>query len=46
MTEVKKPEVLQAIDERSAWERPELKRLEAGAAETAPTNTIDNAVLS
>lgn len=44
MTEVKKPEVL--TEERSAWERPELKRLEAGAAEAAPTNSTDNAVLS
>jgi len=43
MTEVTKPV---ATEERIAWERPELKRLEAGAAESAPAASTDQAVLS
>ena len=31
---------------RSAWERPELRQLKAGAAEAANGGTTDSAVLS
>ena len=36
----------EAVDGRAEWQRPELRRIEAGSAEVAPVNTVDAIVVS
>jgi len=45
MTEDKKPIASEVAARRTAWERPELRRMEAGAAENAAVNAADAAVV-